>query len=146
MQHHELKVTMNKKPDKMKKYKRFCTRTDRNFFQKMFINQEGCQIGSQWQNANRVDIYENFPWRLYYRRLSQNDLNCFKNRLGTWGSADRKFFPIRNSDRFFSSLKKTIVLYLVNKFETFMMIFTSGRRRLFFKKTNFEYNLHGQSI
>ena len=61
MQHHELKFTMNKKPDKMKKYKRFCTRTDRNFFQKMFINQEGCQIGSQWQNANRVDIYENFP-------------------------------------------------------------------------------------
>ena len=45
------------------------------------------------------------------------------------------FFPISNPERFFSSLKKTIVLYLVKKFETFMMIFTSGRRRLFFKKT-----------
>ena len=28
---------MNKKPDEMKKYKRFCTRADWNFFQKMFI-------------------------------------------------------------------------------------------------------------
>ena len=44
------------------------------------------------------------------------------------------FFPIRNPERFFSSLKKTIVLYLVKKFEMFMVIFTSGRRRLFFKK------------
>ena len=139
MQHHELKkylkFTMNKKPDKMKKYKRFCTRTDRNFFQKMFIIKEGCQIGSQWQNANKFYIYENFSWRLYYRRLSQNDLNCFKNRLGTCGFADRKFFPISNPERFFSSLKKTIVLYLLKKFETFMMIFTSGRRCLFFKIT-----------
>ena len=139
MQHHELKkilkFTMNKKPDKMKKYKRFCIQTDRNFFQKMFIIKERCQIGSQWQNANIFDIYENFSWRLYYRRLSQNDLNCFKSRLGTCGFADRKFFSISNPERFFSSLKKTIVLYLAKKFETFMMIFTSGRRRLFFKKT-----------
>ena len=41
MQHHELKnylkFTMNEKPDKMKKYKRFCTRTDWNFFQKMLL-------------------------------------------------------------------------------------------------------------
>ena len=38
MQHHELKnylkFTMNKKPDKMKKYKKFCTGTDRKFFPK----------------------------------------------------------------------------------------------------------------
>ena len=64
MQHHELKIhlklTMNKKPDKMKKYKRFYTRTERNFFQKMFIIKEGCQIGSQWQNANKFYIYKNF--------------------------------------------------------------------------------------
>ena len=55
----------------MKKYKRFCTRTDWNFFQKMFIIKEGCQIGSQWQNANKFYIYENFSLRLYYRRLSR---------------------------------------------------------------------------
>ena len=83
MRHHELKnylkFTMNKKPDKMKKYKRFCTRTDRNFFQKMFIIKEGCQIGSQWQNANKFYMYENFSWRHYCRRLSQNDLNFFKD-------------------------------------------------------------------
>ena len=47
----------------------------------MFIIKERCQIGSQWKNANKFDIYETFSWRLYYRRLSQNDLNCFKNRL-----------------------------------------------------------------
>ena len=44
MQHHELKnyvkFTMNNKPDKMKKYKRFSTRNDGNFFQKMFIINE----------------------------------------------------------------------------------------------------------
>ena len=122
----------------MKKYHRFCTQTDRNFFQKMFIIQERCQIGSPWQNGKKFDIYETFSWRLYYRRLSQNDLKCFKNRLGKCGFADQKFFfffPIRNPERFFSSVKKTIVLYLVKKFKTFMMIFTSGRRRLFFKKT-----------
>ena len=44
------------------------------------------------------------------------------------------FFYISNPERFFSSLKETIVLYLVKKFETFMVIFTSGRRRVFFKK------------
>ena len=44
------------------------------------------------------------------------------------------FFYISNPERFFSSLKKTIVLYLVKKFETFMVIFTSGRRCVFFKK------------
>ena len=41
-------------------------------------------------------------------------------------------------ERFFSSLKKTIVLYLLKNFETFMLIFTSGRiRRVFFKKRFF---------
>ena len=44
----------------MKKYKRFCTRTDRNFFQKMIIIKERFQIGSQWQNANKFDNYETF--------------------------------------------------------------------------------------
>ena len=100
-----------------------------------FIINEGFQIGYQWKNANKVYIFKNFLWRLCYRSLSQNDLNCFKNRLGTCGFADRQFFSISNPERFFSSLKKTIVLYLVKKFETFMMIFTSGQRRLFFKKT-----------
>ena len=120
----------------MKKYIRFCTRTDRNlFFKKNCIIKEGCEIGSQWQNANKFYIYENFSWRLFYRSLSQNDLNCFKNRLGTCGFADRQFFSISNPERLFSSLKKTIFLYQVKKFETFMMIFTSGRWRLFFKKT-----------
>ena len=29
--------------------------------------------------------------------VSQNDLNCFKNRLGTCGFADRKFFSYKQS-------------------------------------------------
>ena len=37
-------------------------------------------------------------------------------------------------ERFFSSLKKTIVLNLVKKFETVMVIFTSGRKCVFLKK------------
>ena len=85
-----------------------------------------------------IHIFENFSWRLCYRSFSQNDLNCFKNRLGTCGFADRQFFfYTSNPERFFSSLKKTIVLYLFKKFETFMVIFTSGRRRVFFKKQFF---------
>ena len=104
---------------------------------KNFIIKGGCQIGYQWQNANKVYIFKNFSWILCYRSLSQNDLNCFQNRLKTCGFADRKFFYISNPERFFSSLKKTIVLYLVKKFETFMVIFTSGRRRVFFKKRFF---------
>ena len=48
MQQHELKkyleFIVNKKPDKMKKHKKFCIRTDRKFF-KHFITNEGCPIG-----------------------------------------------------------------------------------------------------
>ena len=43
----------------MKKHKKFCTRTDRNFLENLIIK-EGCQIGYQWQNANIVYIFENF--------------------------------------------------------------------------------------
>ena len=64
MQHHELKkylkFTVNKKPDKMEKYKRFNTRTDRNLKKQNFIIKDACQIGSQCQNANKFYIYENF--------------------------------------------------------------------------------------
>ena len=110
--------------------------TNRPQFKK-FIIKKGCQIAYQWQNANKVYIFKNFSWRLCYRSLSQNDLNWFKIRLETCGFADRKFFYVSNPERFFSSLKKKIVLYLVKKFETFMVIFTSGRRRVFFKKRFF---------
>ena len=44
----------------MKKYKRYCTRTDRNLFQKMIIIKERFQIGSHWQNAIKFDNYETF--------------------------------------------------------------------------------------
>ena len=47
------------------------------------------------------------------------------------------FFHISNPESFFSSVKKTIVLYLVTKFETFMVIFISEWRRVFFKKRFF---------
>ena len=107
------------------------------FFFFKFIIKEGCQIGYQWQSANKVYIFENFSWRFCYRSLSQNDLKCVKNRLGACGFADRQFFYISNPERFFSSLKKTITLYLVKKFSTFMVIFTSGRRRVFSKKRFF---------
>ena len=141
MQHHELnkylEFTVNKKPDKWKNIKKFAHEPTGNL-KKKFIIKEGCQIGYQWQNANKVYIFENFSWKLCYRSLSQNDLNCFRNRLGTCGFADQQFFfYMSNPERFFSSLKKTIVLYLVKKFETFMVIFTSGRRRVFFKKRFF---------
>ena len=136
MQHHQLKkyleFTVNKKPENIKKFAQEPTAIWKNF-----IIKEGCQIGYQWQNANKVYIFKKFSWRLYSRSLSQNDLNCFQNRLDTCGFADRNFFYISNPERFFSSLKKTIVLYLVKKFETFMVIFTSGRRRVIFKKRFF---------
>ena len=43
-------------------------------------------------------------------------------------------FFYKQSWEVLSSLKKTIVLYLVKKFETFMVIFTSGWRRVCYKK------------
>ena len=88
-------------------------------------------------NDDREQVlnFEYFSRGLCYRSLSQNDLNCFKNRLGTCGFAAWQFFLWSNPERFFSFWKKTIVLYLFKKFETFMVIFTSGRRRVFFKKT-----------
>ena len=63
MQHHELKkylkFTVNKKPDKMKKFKT-AHEPSGIFYFFNFIIKEGCQIGYQWQNANEVYIYENF--------------------------------------------------------------------------------------
>ena len=99
--------------------------TNRPEFSKNVIIKEGCQIGYQWKNANKVYIFKNFTWRLCYRSPSQNDLHCFKNQLGTCGFADRQFFFC------------ICVLYLVKKFKTFMVIFTSGRRSVFFKKRFF---------
>ena len=44
MQHHQLKkyleFTVNKKPDKMKKHKNFCTRTDRNFLKILLLKKD----------------------------------------------------------------------------------------------------------
>ena len=71
--------------------------TNRPEFLKNCTIKEGCQIGYQWQNANKVYILENFTWRLCYQSLSQNDLNCFKNRLGTCGFADRQFVLYKQS-------------------------------------------------
>ena len=68
---------------------------------------------------------------------SEQGLNFWKLFVKTCGFADRQVFYTSNPERFISSLKKTIVLYLVKKFETFMVIFTSGRRRVFFKKRFF---------
>ena len=64
---------------------------------KNFIIKEGCQIGYQWQNANKVYIFKNFSWRLYYQSLSQNDVNCLQKRLETCGFADRNFFLYKKS-------------------------------------------------
>ena len=78
--------------------------------------------------------FENFTWGLCYWSLSTIDLNCFKNRLGTSGFAYWKFFFKSYPERFFVSWKKTIALFLVKKFETIMVIFTSERKCVFFKK------------
>ena len=79
-------------------------------------------------------------WRSDNRDASQAS-NVAPERVGTaamhlgYRRVPETFpFPFPNLERFFSSLKKTIVLYLVKNFETFMLIFTSGLRRVFFKK------------
>ena len=117
-QQHKLKkyleFTVNKKPDKMKKHKNVCKRTDRNFLNILLLKKDAQLVIND--NREQGLNFENFCWGLCYQSLSQNDLN---------------------PERFFSSLKETIVLYLVKKFETFMVIFTSGRRCVFFKKTIF---------
>ena len=44
MQHHELKkyleFTVNTKPDRMKKHKKICIRTDRNFFKILLLKKD----------------------------------------------------------------------------------------------------------
>ena len=91
--------------------------------------------------VNRTLVnFKNFSWGLSYRSLSRIELNRFKNRLRTCGFADWIFFLIKcYPERISSSLKKTIVLYLVKKFETLVVIFTSGEKRVFFEWTNFWY-------
>ena len=78
--------------------------------------------------------FENFFWGLCQQSLSTIYLNCFKNQFGTCGFADWQFFFKCYPERFFSSLKKTIILNSVKKFETVMVIRTSGRKRVFLKK------------
>ena len=114
----------------MKKHNKFCTRTNRNILENFIIKPNCLSMAKR----EHILHFWKLRWRLCYRSLSQNDLNCFKNRLETCGFADRKFFYISNLKSIFSSLKKTIVLYLVKNLETFMFIFTSARRRVFFKK------------
>ena len=52
---------MNKKADKMKNIKDFAHEPTAIFLLKnYFFIKEGCQIGSQWHNANNFYIYANF--------------------------------------------------------------------------------------
>ena len=92
-------------------------------------------------------------WGLYYRSLSPIGLfsfpsrwKLFKNLPGTCGFAYGQFFFKMPSWEVISSLKKTIVLYLVKKFETILVILTSGQKRVFLKGKNVLYHLSGQSI
>ena len=114
----------------MKKHNKFCTRTYRNFLENFIIKPHWLSMAKSEHTLH----FWKLRWRLCYRNLSQNDLNWFKNRLETCVFADRKYFYLINPERFFSSLKKTIVLYIVKNLETLMFIFTSGRRRVFVKK------------
>ena len=111
--------------------------TDGPQFEKILLLKNDAKLVINGKTRARFTFFKNFLWRLCYRSLSQNDLNCFRNRLETCGFAERKLFYISNPERFFSSLKKTIIRYLVKKSEAFMLIFTSGRRRVFFKNRFF---------
>ena len=114
---------MNKKPDKLKKYKRFCTRTDRNFFQKMFIIKKDAKLvlngktrtSFTFMKTSREDFITGVSHRMIWTVLKTESRHV--------ALLTEKFFFMSNPERFLSSLKKTIVLYLVKKFETFMMIF-----------------------
>ena len=109
--------------------------TNRPEFKKNCIIKEGCQIGYQWKNANKVYIFENFSCILWTGVSHRMIWTVLKTDSGHVALLTDNFFCISNPERFSSSLKKTVIPYLVKKFEMFMAIFTSGRRRVFFKKT-----------
>ena len=64
MQHHELKkyleFTVNKKPDKMKKNKKFCIGTDRKFFYKILLLKKDAQLVNNDRTRTRFTFFENF--------------------------------------------------------------------------------------
>ena len=111
--------------------------TNRPEFLKNFIIKEGCQIGYQWKNANKVYIFENFLWRLWTGVSQRMIWTVLKTDSGHVALLTDNFFFMSNPERFSSSLKKTIIPDLVKKFGMFMAIFTSGRRSVFFKKRFF---------
>ena len=108
--------------------------TNRPEFKKNFIMKEGCKIGYQWKNANKVYIFENFSWILWTGVSHRMIWTVLKTDSWHVALLTDNFSFIGNPERFSSSLKKTIIPYLVKKFEMFMAIFTSGQRRVFFKK------------
>ena len=139
MQHHELKnyltFTRNKNRIKWKNIKDFAHEPTGIFFKKCLLLKNDAKLvlngktrtSFTFMKTSREDFIAGVSHRIIWTVL--------KTDSGHVALLTENFFPIINPERFFSSLKKTIVLYLVKKFKTFMMILTSGRRRLFFKKT-----------
>ena len=87
-------------------------------------------VGSIWWGLSSLSFRQNCRTQVFTIPAAM-----FRSRRSTTHrTLIERCYP-RISWWLFSSLKKTIILYLVKKFETFMVIFTGGRRRVFFKKT-----------
>ena len=129
--------TMNKNWIKWKSIKDFVHEPTGIFFKKCLLLKKDAKLilngktrtSFTFMKPSREDFNTGDSHRMIWTVL--------KTVSGHVALLTENFVPVRNPERFFSSLKKTIVLYLVKKFEMFMVIFTCGRRRLFFKKTNF---------
>ena len=104
-----LEFTVNKEPENIKNI----FAHEPTAIWKILLLKNNAKLVINGKTRTYFTFLKTLRWRLCYRSLSQNDLNCFKNRLELCGFADRKFFYISNLERFFSSLKKTIVLYLL---------------------------------
>ena len=127
---------MNKNRIKWKSIKNFAHDPTGIFFKKCLLLKKDAKLvlngktrtSLTFMKPSREDFITGVSHRMIWTVL--------KTDSGHVALLTENFFPTSNPERLFSSLKKTIFLYLVKKFETFMMIFTSGRRRLFFKKNS----------
>ena len=93
-------------------------------------------------NANKVRILKTFLKDFVTGVAHRMVWTVLKTDLQHVALLTDHFFLKCHPKRFFSSLKKTIVLYLVKKFETFMVIFANGRKKKFPGRFDWNRNLY----
>ena len=139
-----LEFTVNKKPDKIKKHQIFRKLTERKFFKILLLKKDAQLVIND--NREQGLNFENFSWGLCYRSLSQNDLNCFKNRLKTCRFAGWQFFFYKEILRGSYSPWRRLLSYTYLRNSRRLWWFSRVDEGVYFQENDLVYQLHGQSI